>query len=161
MEKKMLKNIDRTKNIISSTVLLLLGIYIVTIVFPDQIPDGLEGDSASDDYPRGIMYVWILSSIAWLIIAFTGEMDSPDSDTEIAAWFNKKGLVAIGIIGLGYLIFATVGFLAASFFLIVSLSYVCGERGCVPWILGAICPLCIYFFLDFVLDVTLPTFFQF
>lgn len=156
----MLKNIDRAKNVIASSILLFVGIGIVTLVFPSQIPVGLEGDLASDHYPNGIMFVWILSSLAWLISACMGHMDSVDKVFS-GGWLNMRGIAAISIVGLGFLLFSLVGFLAAGFFLIVSLSYMCGERGAIPWVLGFIGPLGIFLFLDLVLDVTLPTFLQF
>jgi len=156
----MLKNIDRAKNIIASSILLLAGVGIITFVFRNQIPSGLEGDLASDHYPNGIMLVWILSSLAWLISACLGQMDSVDNAPNDGSW-NKRGIVTIAIVGFGFLLFSLVGFLAAGFFLIVSLSYMCGERGAMPWVLGVVSPVGIFLFLDYVLDVTLPTFLQF
>jgi len=155
----MFQNLGQLTNVVVASLLLLTGVTIVLFIFPSQIPEGLEGDVASDHYPRGIMYVWILSSVIWLISALAGHMNSVNSSRK--HWISKRSTITIAIVGIGYLIFATVGFLTAAFLLIVSLSYLCGERGYVPWVLGATSPLFMYFFLDRVLGVTLPTFIQF
>ncbi|KAB7613382.1 hypothetical protein F9L33_12330 [Amylibacter sp. SFDW26] len=151
----MFSNLNRMGNIAAATVLLVVGIVLVQFIFPSQIPEGLEGDISSGQYPKFIMFIWILSAIAWLVSALLGQMDDEGSDE--ASWITKRSALIIFIVAIGYGVFATVGFLAAGFMLIASLSYVCGERGVGPWVLAAIMPPAVFLFLDFFLDVTLPT----
>lgn len=151
----MTRNPSRLGNIAASLVLMLLGIFLVISIFPQQIPGGLPGDVSSGHYPRFIMFVWIIAACIWFISALTGAMDGDGEDE--ATHVSRRSFYIMIVVAVGYAIFATIGFLAAGFVLIVVLSNLCGERGWAPWALAAIAPACVFLFLDKALDVTLPT----
>jgi hypothetical protein len=65
-------------------------------------------------------------------------------------------LIALAVL-VGYVLFATTGFLLAAFFLIVVLARLCGERGIAMWIVALAVPVAVYFFLLWVLEVRLPS----
>lgn len=149
-------DISRVGNIVAALTMLVVGLSLVIFVFPTQIPEGLEGDLSSGHYPRMIMIVWISASAAWLVSSlFTrqGNGDASDNDS-----YTQRSILIGAIIIIGFGLFATVGFITAAFVLIVSLAYVCGERGWAPWMLAAVVAPSVYVFLDTFLDVRLPTF---
>ncbi len=149
-------NGSRGANLIASGLLLVAGIVLIAFVFPAQIPSGLPGDISSGQYPNAIMYLWILSAAGWFVHALLGRVDAAPGDP--TRQIGKRSLVIMLTIALGFGIFVYVGFLAAGFILILSLSYICGERGLAPWCLATVAPILVYLLLDHLLDVTLPTY---
>lgn len=135
-------------------VMLAAGLALTFLVLPGQIPKGLAGDVSSGHYPRALMVVWIGAAAAWLFRAVFVSTDS-DEVTGIAAW--KRTVLIVFCIALGFLLFATIGFLVAAFFLIVVLAHLCGERGAAPWLLALTVPGVVYYFLLWVLEVRLPS----
>lgn len=151
----MTRNYSRIGNIVAALVLLLVGVLLVLHIFPAQIPGGLPGDVSSGHYPRFIMFIWIIASCIWFFSALLGKMDADGNN--LATHVSFKSFFIMTTVAVGFGIFATVGFLAAGFVLIVVLSHLCGERGWAPWALATIAPPSVFLFLDKALDVTLPT----
>ena len=144
----------RWANTLAAAAMVAVGIAIVVFVFPHQIPEGLPGDVSSGHYPKFTMAVWILSAALWLVQSLCGRIAQED---ESEAPVTGRSILVMLVLGLGYALFALLGFLCAGFFLILSLSFLTGERGMGAWLLAAIAPPAIYVFLDVVLEVTLPT----
>jgi len=145
----------RVVDITAALAMLLAGVLLIVVVFPDQIPEGLEGDLSSGHYPRTIMIVWISAAGAWL--AGSLWLLKRSDGTAEGSLFSRRSVLIGVTIAVGFALFVAVGFLVAAFVLIVSLAYICGERGLAPWVLAATIPPSVYFFLDLLLDVRLPT----
>jgi hypothetical protein len=146
--------IRRMLDAAAALIMLLSGIFLVVVVFPNQIPEGLQGDLSSGHYPRAVMLVWIISAAAWLIRSLS--VADAEDELSIDRSDVRRSVCIASLIGLGFGLFVAVGFLAAAFVLIVSLAFVCGERGPMPWILAVVAPVTVYVFLDLFLDVRLP-----
>ena len=145
----------RAADILAALALLLAAFVLLTVVFPSQIPAGLDDDLSSGYYPKAIITVWIASAGLWLLRSL---LSAKGYDGAIEGGPpGRRSLLIILSIGAGFSLFATLGFLVAASVTIVSLAYICGERGSAPWVLALIVPPSVYFFLDLLLDVRLPT----
>ena len=145
----------RAVDILAALALLFAALILLTMVFPNQIPEGLDDDLSSGSYPKAIMTVWIASAGLWLLRSL---LSAKGYDGAIEGGPpGRRSLLIVLSIGVGFSLFAMLGFLVAASVTIVSLAHICGERGLAPWVLGLTVPPSVYFFLDILLDVRLPT----
>lgn len=145
----------RLAEIIAACCTLIFAAFVYFVIFPDQIPAGLRDDLSSGQYPAAITIAWILSALAWLgtiIFSKSGPLGTIDGGPP-----RLKSLLIAGTVIFGFALFYNVGFIVAAVPTIICLSYICGERGIIPFVLGAIVPPTIYLFLLKVLEVRLPS----
>ncbi len=140
--------------IIGACTLLAFALFVYLYLFPNQIPKGLPGDLDSAQYPTAIMIVWILSVIAWLATALSSNVSAESIEGGTPG--RKSLLIAVTVL-MGFLLFHLVGFIIAAIPTIIILSFICGERGVTPFILGIIVPPAVYVFLLKVMEVRLPS----
>ncbi len=140
--------------IIGACAMLMFALLVYLYVFPSQIPKGLAGDLDSTQYPTAIVIVWIASVIAWLTTTLTSKAGTERIEGGTPG--GKSLLIALTAL-MGFLLFQTVGFIVAAVPTIIVLSFICGERGIMPFVLGIIVPPGVYLFLLKVMEVRLPS----
>ncbi len=134
---------------------LAVGATLLVWVFPRQIPAGLTDDLSAGLYPNTIMMAWLAAAGAWLLHSILSrDAEEVGEETELP---NRRTAFIVLTIIIGFCLFSTVGFIEAASVMIVCLSYLCGERGAAPWILALAVPPVIHVFLNYLLDVRLPT----
>lgn len=151
----MSKGAFRQVNIATASFMAIAGLWIFIFVFPGQIPEGLPGDASSGQYPKAVMAVWVVSACIWLFQSLAGHLDTTGDGERRGV--TLRSLMLMGVLGSGFVLFASFGFVCAAFFMVLTLSYLSGERGWKPWVMALCVPFAVYFFLDIFLDVTLPT----
>lgn len=149
----------RLAEIIAACGTLIFAAIAYFIIFPNQVPLGLQGDLPSIEYPRVITIVWVGSAIIWLGTVIFSK-SGPSGKIDGGVPHLKSAMIAATALA-GFILFYNVGFIVAATPVIICLSYICGERGIIPFILGAMVPPAIYLFLLKILEVRLPSIFPF
>lgn len=149
-----------TLDLIFSLVISSLSLALFFFVFPDQIPPGIGGDFSSGNYPKAIICGLFILSVLIAILSIKNTTKNKNEIILIDKGSLWRHLYIFLVLFMTFLILYFMGFLIAGAFIILCYCWLLQERGRISWLLAFATPVVAFLFLEFALEVRLPTVFN-